>query len=77
LGRAARDPACRRDCVSPAIVGSAMTEHKFFAKTVHVQKDHSGLPRLYIITQANEHVEIVMGDAQAKIVEPEIQEPCA
>jgi hypothetical protein len=54
-----------------------MVEHKYFAKTVDVRKDHSGLPRLCIITQANELVEIVMGEAQAKIVEPVIQEPCA
>ena len=54
-----------------------MTEHKFFAKTVHVHKDHSGLPRLLICTQANELVEIVMGEAQAKLIEQEIMEPCA
>lgn len=54
-----------------------MTEYKYFAKTVHIQKHHSGLPRLLIYTQANELVEIVMGEAQAKLVEHEIVEPCA
>lgn len=54
-----------------------MTEHKFFAKTVDIRKDHSGLPRLYIITQANELVEIVMGEHQAKLVEPLVETPCA
>lgn len=55
-----------------------MTEYKYFAKTVHLQKQHhGGLPRLLIITQANEYVEIVMGEAQAKLIEPEIVEPCA
>lgn len=54
-----------------------MTELKFYAKTVHVQKDHSGLPRMLIVTQANELVEIVMGEAQAKLLEVEVIEPCA
>lgn len=55
-----------------------MNEYKYFAKTVHIQKTHhGGLPRLLIYTQANELVEIVMGEAQAKLIEPEIVEPCA
>ena len=55
-----------------------MTEHKFFAKTVHLQKQHhGGLPRLLVITQANEHIEIVMGEAQAKLLEEVVEAPCA
>lgn len=54
-----------------------MIERKYFARMVHFQRDHSGLPRLFIHTQDNELVEIVMGEAQAKLIEPEIVEPCA
>lgn len=55
-----------------------MTEYKFRAKTLHVQKDHySGLPRILICTDANEIVEITVGDSQVKLIENEVQEPCA
>lgn len=55
-----------------------MREYKFFAKTVDLRKNHhSGLPVLVTISQDNEYIEIVLGDSQAKLVEPEIMEPCA
>jgi hypothetical protein len=52
-------------------------EFKFYARTVYLRKDHSGLTVVAIHTQDSELVEIYLGEAQAKLVEPEIVEPCA
>lgn len=54
-----------------------MIERKHYAKTAYLRKDASGLTVLCLHTQDGEFVEIYMGEAQAKLIEPEIVEPCA
>ena len=54
-----------------------MTEHKFRAKTLHIDKNNSsGLPRILIYTDQNEIVEITIGESQVKLIEAEIEAPC-
>ena len=54
-----------------------MIERKYYAKTAYIRRDASGLTVLCLHTQTNEFVEIYMGSAQAKLIEPEIMEPVA
>lgn len=55
-----------------------MIEHRFRAKTLHVDKNNSsGLPRILIYTDLNEIVEITVGESQVKLIESEIEAPCA
>lgn len=54
-----------------------MTEYKFHVRTAYLRKDASGLTVLCLHTQDSKFVEIYMGPAHAKLIEPEIVEPCA
>lgn len=55
-----------------------MLEHKYFAKTLHIDKQNStGRPRILIYTDANEIVEIVVGESQVMLIESEVELPCA
>lgn len=54
-----------------------MSELKYHTKIAYLRKDYSGLTVLCIHTTSGELVEIYMHENQAKLVEPEIMEPCA
>jgi len=54
-----------------------VTELKYHAKFAYIRKDHSGLMVICIHSDKGELIEIYMGEAHAKLIEPEIVEPCA